>query len=434
MTDHDPFLHAIVSQPDADAPRLIYADWLEEQGHAERAEFIRVQCELAAMKAKDVAAWDLARLQELEDREEELLELPAALGENPIREVARHCRYHRGFIEEATLSLGMFLFQAERALRWVPLRRLTLTHLEQQHLPFLAKTPMLSRLQGLTLRHEAREHQVLELRELLASPHLSALASLALANVLNRTLGHQPSFPVGPALQELQLSVIDLDPLDLENLLRSPMCRGLRKLRLQAMHYGWRFMPVLVQLLEALALEGITLDSTVSHHVTMTLRDTDLLLASPAMNNLRELRLTCDWMTEAAIKHLARSEHLRGLNTLALHSDGVNDSSLRALMRTEQLPRLQCLGLRGSSFEIIGIRTLANGPLLRQLRFLALDGRHLHRQALETLLHSRHWTGQTGLLLNQLPLTGQMLRDLRKKYHKTLPYCRVIQEMNEDYA
>jgi uncharacterized protein (TIGR02996 family) len=44
--DHDAFLRAIHAAPEEDAPRLIYADWLEESGESlwtVRAEFIRVQ-------------------------------------------------------------------------------------------------------------------------------------------------------------------------------------------------------------------------------------------------------------------------------------------------------------------------------------------------------------------------------------------------------
>ena len=35
------FLAAIIADPDADLPRLAYADWLEEDGQQDRAEFIR---------------------------------------------------------------------------------------------------------------------------------------------------------------------------------------------------------------------------------------------------------------------------------------------------------------------------------------------------------------------------------------------------------
>ncbi len=46
---HAPFLRAIIAAPDDDLPRLIFADWLDEHDDGERAEFIRVQCELARL-------------------------------------------------------------------------------------------------------------------------------------------------------------------------------------------------------------------------------------------------------------------------------------------------------------------------------------------------------------------------------------------------
>lgn len=38
------FLDTIIENPDEDAPRLVFADWLEENGEAKRAEFIREGC------------------------------------------------------------------------------------------------------------------------------------------------------------------------------------------------------------------------------------------------------------------------------------------------------------------------------------------------------------------------------------------------------
>ena len=49
MTHDEAFLQAMVETPDDDTPRLVYADWLEENGDADRAEFIRLQCELATL-------------------------------------------------------------------------------------------------------------------------------------------------------------------------------------------------------------------------------------------------------------------------------------------------------------------------------------------------------------------------------------------------
>jgi len=64
MSEADALLAAIRQAPDDDAPRLIYADWLDEHGQPERAEFIRVQIELARNESPA-----------LRKREAELLEL-----------------------------------------------------------------------------------------------------------------------------------------------------------------------------------------------------------------------------------------------------------------------------------------------------------------------------------------------------------------------
>ena len=44
MSDEDALLAAINANPDDDTPRLVYADWLDENGQPEWAEFIRLQC------------------------------------------------------------------------------------------------------------------------------------------------------------------------------------------------------------------------------------------------------------------------------------------------------------------------------------------------------------------------------------------------------
>jgi uncharacterized protein (TIGR02996 family) len=47
MSDGELLLRAILDQPKEDTPRLVYADWCDENGQPERAEFIRVQVTIA---------------------------------------------------------------------------------------------------------------------------------------------------------------------------------------------------------------------------------------------------------------------------------------------------------------------------------------------------------------------------------------------------
>jgi uncharacterized protein (TIGR02996 family) len=52
MDDRQALMAAIIANPDEDTPRLALADWLDEHGDKHdraRAEFIRLQCELALL-------------------------------------------------------------------------------------------------------------------------------------------------------------------------------------------------------------------------------------------------------------------------------------------------------------------------------------------------------------------------------------------------
>jgi uncharacterized protein (TIGR02996 family) len=79
MSDDTAFLHAVIEHPDDDGPRLVYADWLDEQGDP-RGEFIRVQCELARLGSTEVRPYTaemdvgLVRIVGLRRREGELWE------------------------------------------------------------------------------------------------------------------------------------------------------------------------------------------------------------------------------------------------------------------------------------------------------------------------------------------------------------------------
>jgi uncharacterized protein (TIGR02996 family) len=53
MTTQEAFLQAIGETPQDDTPRLVFADWLEEQGQAQRAEFIRIQPSSSATPGAD---------------------------------------------------------------------------------------------------------------------------------------------------------------------------------------------------------------------------------------------------------------------------------------------------------------------------------------------------------------------------------------------
>ncbi|MDB5311649.1 MAG: hypothetical protein JWO38_5851 [Gemmataceae bacterium] len=92
-------LAAIIADPDDDTVRLVYADWLDEHDRPERAEFIRVQIELATTR-REVAAI----LPSLSDREKILYDRFGSRWSTPFSSTPCCADFERGFISRAWSS------------------------------------------------------------------------------------------------------------------------------------------------------------------------------------------------------------------------------------------------------------------------------------------------------------------------------------------
>jgi uncharacterized protein (TIGR02996 family) len=132
------FMVAICAAPDDDTPRLAFADWLEEQGEAERAEFIRVQVEIARQEQSNVSigcngtrhgdpdgkcSWCRLRRREVElswgCREWSVLKQPWGVGITDRGLTPPLAIFRRGFIHAITLTAADFLEHAD-SLCWSP--------------------------------------------------------------------------------------------------------------------------------------------------------------------------------------------------------------------------------------------------------------------------------------------------------------------------
>src|SRR5919201_2716601 len=128
MPDAASFLAAVCAHPDDDGPRLVYADWLEEQGGAAahaRAEFIRLQCRLAAGVCAPRDRRGLLR------RERELLArhggewaapLVPYLSTSPAAPVRYGWAFRRGFVEVVDCDAITFAVLGDEMLRLAPIR------------------------------------------------------------------------------------------------------------------------------------------------------------------------------------------------------------------------------------------------------------------------------------------------------------------------
>lgn len=248
MTQADAFLQDILAHPDDDAPRLIFADWLEEQGDANsvaRAEFIRIQCALAAGKIPEQQHAELVR------REEQILDEWDKEWVRPIRRLVQNWEFHRGFIHYVGMWADTFLKRAGQLFRRAPIQHLRLqARMYSQSYPDLVLDPPFSvaaladnkhlrRLRSLDLSENQLESR--HVRALLVSEHLTNLTDLGLADnrIGDSGIRALASSPLLGRLERLDLCGNDIGAGGLralahalEKLDRSPEGLRLRQLEL----------------------------------------------------------------------------------------------------------------------------------------------------------------------------------------------------------
>ena len=166
--DWEAFLRAVVASPDDDLPRLVAADWLDEQGESLRAEFIRIQMELVRSVLSE------ERADGLRQRERELLQHPTggplwalescpnvvrmnfhypmnSLGGLELAEMHR-VQFRRGFPHALICPANDWMHYGVGIVPRQPLEKLTLTQCDD--LPLHRWWPMLPTLRylrGLTV-------------------------------------------------------------------------------------------------------------------------------------------------------------------------------------------------------------------------------------------------------------------------------------------
>jgi uncharacterized protein (TIGR02996 family) len=167
MTDRTAFVRAIAARPVDDLPRLVFADWLDEHGDPDRAEFIRLQC--ATARGESI---DHRRMNDLEAAHRDTW--LGSLGGSPLR-----AEFRRGFVEHVVVSATSFLAGGEALRRDTPLRGVTLLG-ARRVLPELVRGSLLAGLSALHLTGGRLGDDGVRL--LSSAPALAGLAKLRLGD------------------------------------------------------------------------------------------------------------------------------------------------------------------------------------------------------------------------------------------------------------
>ena len=173
MTERQALMRAVCDNPDDDTPRLIFADWLDENGdETDRvwAQFIRLQCQLARMgegswNPGDEEAWAtlLAQTDRLFDANRAAWEARLYLRSGLDPGTSDWGDFRRGFSELlAICGAAMPRISWDRVYSASPIRELSLTAME--HAEAALVHPEARRLRRLTLAYcdlSARDIQTL---------------------------------------------------------------------------------------------------------------------------------------------------------------------------------------------------------------------------------------------------------------------------------
>ncbi len=468
IRDDPAFLKAILAAPEDDALRLVYADWLQENGQPERAEFIRIECEQAAICGDSDTApdrWDSPRYWDLEDRRSELYDRHAATWFAALFKAHRgEVSTRRGFPHHVALTARKFIDHGAALFRSAPTIEDVFIDRLGRNMPELARSPALEHVRNLTFfetpfweaeavafaasphlgnlrsfeipftdtqigaggavalarAKSIRQLQTLDLynhaifdtgaEALIYSERLATLTDLSLGNNgLTDTTTAALSWADGLKLKSLDLmnnhlSGAGLSALDADHL------AGLEHLSIQGNPIGHAGAVNLVQM------------SFAAHLRDLRVADCDMddkalaVLLGAAWPQLDELSLTMNTFGSKAAKALAANRSLAGLKSLSVTRCGIGPSAARALGRVS-LPALQGLYADHNPLGPKGLRALLAGPLVHQLRTLHIGETELGDEGAEILAGSPAVANVRSLWLRENRITDRGAIALAESLH-----------------
>jgi uncharacterized protein (TIGR02996 family) len=356
METRTAFVEAICENPADDAVRLVFADWLDDHGEPERAEFIRVQVELAGLPP------DSPRRDQFEPRERALLaeHRTAWLAEVPSF-ARKDAVFRRGFVEKITTKASQFVKGAKALFKTAPVRGAWLTYRAPWGTteipdPALAACEELQRLVSLRVGGYLGSSYIGNqgVQTLVASPHLAKLETLDLSE--NR-----------------------ITAVAVQALAASPHLANLKSLNLAADLYTDRD--------RMLGDEGAA-----------------ALAAAPHLAGLRELNLSHSRIGSKGAEALAKSKHLRNLTRLDLSWNDIGDEGGLALANSATLTNLTTLGLRHTGLGDVAVEDLFTSPHLSRLTDIELYAGELAPEVLGWALATPAGARLTRLALDDSPV------------------------------
>jgi uncharacterized protein (TIGR02996 family) len=360
--DERALLEAIRAEPEDDAGRLVYADWLEEHGQDERAELIRVQ---VALERDGPSEPLLAREKDLLTRRagEWLGPLAGYLHFDRGMGAARHLRFDRGMAVACWETLPELEAGTARLAEagdppWVAERWLSLSgpHSEEADFAALVRSPGFGRLTRFYFGgYRASSGDQVWL--------LGATAAMA------RALAASPR---SANLRRLWLINAALGVAGAEALATSP---HLGRLRWLSLRHSDVPPEAVAALAHSAALTGLT-GLGLSPGLAAEEEDIRALAAARGLSRLESLNLSSNRVGDARLRRLLKAPWAGTLKELWLCWNRVTDRGAKEIAACAALSGLRVLHLSGNPIRDEGAVALLESPHLRGLRELSVGHTH----------------------------------------------------------
>jgi uncharacterized protein (TIGR02996 family) len=447
VRDDEALLRAVIDAPDDDAPRLVYADWLDERADAaaaDRAEFIRTQIERHRLEQlEDPGPAERDRIRFLRNQEQRLLSRHREEWVDDLRRWFRYgAGFERGFVEAVACAAWVFARHGARLVRRVPLRHAVLDGMINRSAA-LANAPHLARIRQLTVESHHSSIVNDDVVHLAASPNLGELVELDLFGNRGvgldglRALAESTAFPnlrnlyLGQCerlsdpgaeiivetggfrrLERLTLGVTNLGDAGLRHLAASPCLTSLQRWNLSGNRFGVEGLDALANSEHFPALRWLELNDLKG----VSDGGLALMAESPLAPRLEALHLRMSRISDAGLQAAARSDRFDRLRSLNLRDNAITDRGAEALARMDSLADLRELDLTANGIGDAGLAALTRSRALRGLRVLRVGDNRVTARGLKALIDSPAWPQLAKLEVGVESLTEPMSRALRARF------------------
>ncbi|OGZ67920.1 MAG: hypothetical protein A3D44_01360 [Candidatus Staskawiczbacteria bacterium RIFCSPHIGHO2_02_FULL_42_22] len=329
----DAFIDAIAKNPDDMAPRLMCADWLQEQGYADVGEFMRIQIELSDLQSdQDHREKNRQRISALRRRERKLTKAANDFWQERLsRFGVTAIQFKGGMPESVGLRVPDFVEHGQEVFSIAPVSDLR-----------IGICPDADVLQEALA--ETRQRQLEQLRRLsMVNAHDGGAGVVARCRHLKNltSLGLHQGILTEAGIREIASS------------------KYLKKLT-------------------GLELGGNNLGSG----------GAEVLARAAAFKNLKNLSIWGNRIGNLGARALASSKILRNLTSLNVGSNEIGIEGIEALSNSRTLKELTIMDISGNEIGLDGVRVLLEGLMIERLTELNMSSNPIRPEVAHLIAQS----------------------------------------------